>query len=298
MIDITLTDNNFPHQEYLTPYIKSEKIRWVRDGKRRKVNVYTDNYIKRGVLEIPQDGNSNVLVMLEPLTNPQWTDMYEYIKTDFEKFDLIITHNLQVLGDLIKSRGDKFYYSTKCLTTSWLDKSMINLYDKTKMISMPFSWKTGSEGHSLRHEIYNKYKDTGLIDFYGTGVPGFEGEFRDCFFDYKYTIVIENTLQRGFNSEKLNDAFLTGCVPIYWGSDILDKNYNQISLYRFNPNVDSINWNMEKSLENLDTIINKLIKDDPYNEMLNSIINNYNYTLTCLNSEDNIFNILKERSIV
>ena len=94
MIDITLTDNNFPHQEYLTPYIKSEKIRWVRDGKRRKVNVYTDNYIKRGVLEIPQDGNSNVLVMLEPLTNPQWTDMYEYIKTDFEKFDLIITHNL------------------------------------------------------------------------------------------------------------------------------------------------------------------------------------------------------------
>ena len=40
MIEITLTDSNFPHQEYLTPYMKSDKIIWKRDGIRRKINVY------------------------------------------------------------------------------------------------------------------------------------------------------------------------------------------------------------------------------------------------------------------
>ena len=69
MIEITLTDSNFPHQEYLTPYMKSDKIIWKRDGIRRKINVYTDNLIKTTHVDVPQDGNFNVCVLLEPLTN-------------------------------------------------------------------------------------------------------------------------------------------------------------------------------------------------------------------------------------
>ena len=147
-----------------------------------------DNLIKKTHIDIPKDDNYNICVLLEPYTNPPWTDVYDYIRTDFEKFDLIITHNLQLLGDLIESRPDKFHYSTKCLTTSWLSEEHIGLHEKTKNISMAFSHKNFSEGHRIRHLIYEKYKNENIIDFYGSGVDNFSGEFRNAMIDYKYTI--------------------------------------------------------------------------------------------------------------
>jgi len=298
MIEVTLTDSNFPHQEYLTPFLKSDKIIWKRDGVRRKINVFTDNFIKKTHVEVPQDGNYNICILLEPYTNPPWTDIYDYIQTDFEKFDLIITHNLDKLGFLIKSRPDKFVYSTKCITTSWLSDEMIRMNNKTKNISMPFSYKNFSEGHRIRHIIFEKYKDTSLIDFFGDGSPDFRGEFRNCFVDYKYVIVCENTLQPGFNSEKFNDALLTGCIPIYWGAKVVDTNYRQDSIFYFSPNKNVINFEFEESLNSLEEIINFVNTNDPYDTLLNSVKSNYEYALTKYQTENNIFDIFLQMNMV
>lgn len=299
MVEITLLDSNFPHQKYLTPFIDSTKIIWKRDSIRRKINVYTDNFIKKEVCEVPQDGNINVCLLLEPYTNPPWTDIYDYIKKDFEKFDLIITHNIDSLGEMIANRPDKFHYSTKCITTTWLTEDMIRLFDKTRFISMPFSYKNFSEGHRIRHIIYEKYKANNIIDFYGTGVPGYSGDFRDCFTEYKYTIVCENTLQYGFNSEKINDAFLTGCVPIYWGPRILDAGYDTSSIFYISPiNSNIINFNFEESLLNLNNIINYLIDKNPYDELIYSIRHNHSYAKKFIQSEDNLYSILKTKGYV
>lgn len=298
MNEITLNDNSFGHQKYLTPFLDSKKIVWKRDNVRRKLNVYTDNLIKSTHIDNPKDDNYNICLLLEPYTNPPWTDVYDYIRTDFEKFDLIITHNLQLLGDLIESRPDKFYYSTKCLTTSWLSKEHIGLHKKTKNISMAFSFKNFSEGHRIRHLIYEKYKDTNIIDFYGSGVENFSGEFRDSMIDYKYTICCENSLQKGFNSEKLNDCFLTGSIPIYWGSILMDKNYNEKSVFYFSPNVNKVDFNFDESLSNLDNVIQSLWLNDNYDSLNESIKQNYEYTLSKLNSEDNLYDILKEKNFI
>jgi hypothetical protein len=298
MIEITLTDSNFGHQEYLTPHIKSEKIVWKRDGIRRKINVYTDNFIKSTHVDIPQDGNYNVCILLEPLTNPPWTDIYDYIQTDFEKFDLIITHNLGKLGHLIESRPDKFVYSTKCCTTSWLPKETFGIHNKTKKISMAFSSKNFAEGHRLRHEIYEKYKDTGLIDFYGSGVGEYQLDLRNCFTDYKYVIVCENTLQSTCQTEKLNDVLLNGGIPIYWGPKIIDENYDTKSIFRFSPDVEFVNFDFEESLQKLKNILDNIIQNDPYNELIQSIEHNYKYTLKTCQSEDNIYEILLQRNMI
>jgi hypothetical protein len=298
MIEITLIDSNFPHQEYLTPYLRSKKIVWKRDNVRRKINVYTDNFIKKQIIDIPNDGNYNVCVLLEPLTNPPWTDIYDYIRTDYEKFDLIITHNLFKLEDLIQERNDKFYYSTKCITTSWIGEKQIGLHKKNKMISMPFSYKNFSEGHRIRHVIYEKYKNTDIIDFYGSGIDGYQGDFRECFIDYKYSICCENTLQKGFNSEKFNDCLLTGTIPIYWGSEIIDTKINKTSIFPFSPNKEKVDFDFEESIKNLDNIITYLLKEDPYNSLYDSIKQNYDYTINTLQSEDNIYSILEERKLI
>lgn len=300
MLEITLTDSNFQHQKYLTPYLQSDKIIWKRDDKRRRINVYTDNFIKSSICNIPNDGQINICLLLEPYTNPAWTDIYSYIRTDFEKFDLIITHNKQHLGDLIQSRPDKFIYSTKCITTSWLSEDMIGVNNKTKNISFPLSYKTFSEGHQIRHVIYQQYKDTKLIDFHGTGVPEYnDQEFRDCYTKYKYVIVCENTLQDGFNSEKLNDAFLTGSIPLYWGSEISDSNYDNKSIFYFSPkNTNIINFDFDESLHNLQTVIDYIIKTDPYKSLLESIHNNFNYAYQNYQSENNLYTILVSRGYV
>jgi hypothetical protein len=294
MLEITLNDSNFPHQEYLTPYLRSNKIIWKRDNQRRPINFYTDNFIKSSICTIPNDGKINVCLLLEPYTNPPWTDIYSYIRTDFEKFDLVITHNKQYLGDLIQSRPDKFFYSTKCITTSWLNKDMIGVNSKTKNISFPLSHKAFSEGHQLRHAIYEKYKNTKVIDFHGTGVSCYSNaEFRDCYTQYKYVVVCENTLQDGFNSEKLNDAFLTGSIPIYWGSEISDLNYDSKSIFSFSPkNTNIINFNFDESLSNLQIVLDHIIKTDPYQLLLDSINHNFNYAYRHYQSENNIYDIL------
>lgn len=298
MIEVTLTDSNFGHQEYLTPHIKSEKIVWKRDGIRRKINVYTDNFIKTTHVDIPQDGNYNVCILLEPLTNPAWTDIYDYIQTDFEKFDLIITHNLGKLGHLIESRPDKFYYSTKCCTTSWLPKETFGLHKKTKKISMAFSSKNFAEGHRLRHLIYNKYKDSGMIDFYGSGTGEYESDLRKCFSDYKYVIACENTLQKTCNTEKFNDALLNGCIPIYWGPYVIDTNYDKKSIFRFAPDVEFVNFEFEESLKNLEKILDEINNNDQYDNLFESVTHNYNYALSTCQTEDNIYEILKERNMI
>lgn len=298
MLEITLYDSNFLHQEYLTPYLKSNKIIWKRDNIRRNINIYTDNFIKKSIIDIPTDDNLNICVLLEPLTNPPWTDIYDYIQTDYEKFDLIITHNIDQLGYLISQKPEKFIYSTVCNTSSWLDSTMIGNHKKNKMISMPFSWKTFSEGHQLRHAIYNHFKGGYKIDFYGSGVPNFSGEFRECFIEYKYTVVCENTLQKGFNSDRLRDAILTKTIPIYWGPKIYGDILDEESIFYFSPNKDRIDFDFSESLSNLEKIVDYVYENDPYNSHKESIESNFNNILPMKQSEDNIYNILLERGFI
>lgn len=301
MLDITLFDSNFPHQTYLTPYLNSNKINWVRDGVRRKFNVYTDNFIKTtsvrsDSVDIPNDGNISICLLLEPYTNPPWTDIYDYIRTDHEKFDLVITHNIQLLGDLISNMPEKFIYSSKCITTTWLEKEFIGLHKKKGMISMPFSFKNYSEGHRIRHVIYEKYKSSGLIDFYGSGQEKNISDFRFSLKDYRYSICCENTLQNGFNSEKLNDCFLTGTIPIYWGSTNIRYPYKLDAMFFFTPkNKDKVDFNFDESLDLLDKQIKYILENDPYEKLINSVEYNYYYTLDHLQSENNLFDIIKEK---
>lgn len=92
------------------------------------------------------------------------------------------------------------------------------IYPKTKNICMILSEKTQTEGHKLRHRIYERYKDSGLIDFYGAGAGRpFESKF-DVLKDYRYCIVIESCFEDFYFTEKLIDPISVGTIPIYRGS--------------------------------------------------------------------------------
>ena len=44
--------------------------------------------------------------------------------------------------------------------------------------------------------------------------------------DYKFTIAAENKKRNGYTTEKLFHALVSGGVPIYWGSESVNKDFN------------------------------------------------------------------------
>ena len=95
---------------------------------------------------------------------------------------------------------------------------------KSKLISVVTSSKTMSEGHRQRLEFANQLKAHfgDKIDLFGRGLCEIEDKW-DALADYKYHVAIENSAVNHYWTEKLGDAFLAGCHPIYYGCpNILD----------------------------------------------------------------------------
>ena len=83
--------------------------------------------------------------------------------------------------------------------------------DKDKNISMLYSEKEHTLGHIIRKYIYEKYHDTGLIDFF-TAKKGDHGKHlenrKNSLEHYRYNLIIENTFEEHHIGEQLKDSFL------------------------------------------------------------------------------------------
>jgi hypothetical protein len=102
---------------------------------------------------------------------------------------------------------------------------------KDKEISVISSSKDGSIGHRQRLEfisILKKYFGESM-DIFGRGINEIEDKW-DALERYKYHIALENSEVDDYWTEKLSDAFLAGCYPIYWGCPNINKYFNSFSL--------------------------------------------------------------------
>jgi hypothetical protein len=88
---------------------------------------------------------------------------------------------------------------------------------KTQACSLIASAKRSQEGHALRHAMADHVKKRGLdVDVMGGGYQPFENK-ADGLAPYRFSLVIENVREVNYFTEKLIDAVLCKCVPIYWG---------------------------------------------------------------------------------
>lgn len=99
---------------------------------------------------------------------------------------------------------------------------------KTKLCSIIFSKKTLLSGHEYRKSIVESILKTNLpIDIWGRGCSTLEndirlkGEFEQDsvlpYEDYQFHICIENSVIDHYFSEKIVNALLSECTPIYYG---------------------------------------------------------------------------------
>jgi hypothetical protein len=109
--------------------------------------------------------------------------------------------------------------------------SSVDQFRKDKEISVVSSSKDGTIGHRQRLEFIRILKDYfgEKIDIFGHGINEIEDKW-DALARYKYHIALENCAVDDYWTEKLSDAYLAGCYPIYYGCPNIKKYFDVSSL--------------------------------------------------------------------
>ena len=106
------------------------------------------------------------------------------------------------------------------------------MHHKTKHVSIIASSKAVLIGHKLRHEVIDLFREKHNIHVMGKGYVPIDNK-ADGLKDYMFSIVIENSVESFYVTEKLIDTFLTGTVPIYWGSPIATSLFDARGMFVF-----------------------------------------------------------------
>ena len=91
-------------------------------------------------------------------------------------------------------------------------------FTKPKLASIICSSKMMTDGHRVRLALLDKIRArfTGRIDFFGKGFTPIHDKW-DAIAPYRHCIVLENSCDPDYWTEKLSDTFLGGAFPIYSG---------------------------------------------------------------------------------
>lgn len=88
---------------------------------------------------------------------------------------------------------------------------------KSKHVSLIASGKRDLPGHQMRHRIVEYCQEQNLdVDVMGRGYKPFASK-ADGLQSYRFSVVIENTRENDYVTEKIVDAMLCRTVPVYWG---------------------------------------------------------------------------------
>ena len=101
-----------------------------------------------------------------------------------------------------------------------------------KRVSMIASPKNEAIGHKLRHVLVQRYAAHYGIEVFGEGYEPLEKKV-DGLAPFMFSVVIENSREEYWISEKLIDAFLTRTVPIYWGAPAATRLFDPRGIITF-----------------------------------------------------------------
>ncbi|MCY3725022.1 MAG: glycosyltransferase family 10 [Rhodobacteraceae bacterium] len=139
---------------------------------------------------------------------------------DSTKYFRVLTFNTKLLNSLPNAVFFNFAYCS-------INPQKRTQIAKTKNVSLIASEKNYLEGHKLRHLVASVIIENGLdIDLMGRKYK-FLDDTSEGLLEYRYSVVIENSIQESYFTEKLIDALVCETIPIYWGApnigDYFDK---------------------------------------------------------------------------
>lgn len=247
MKTINLRDKNFVNQEYSSMYGASEYFRWDRSCTQPGPVVYTDHFLTDRIKVYPGE---KIAWLVEPISI--YPQIYVWIKRHWELFKEVWTHDEEILNVLPNARWLP-------MAGTWVNGKDRVIHTKAKLCSFIASSKNYAPGHKLRQEIRPVLPS--FIDQFGAGYKPIRNK-AEGLNPYCFSIAIENCVRDTYFTEKIIDCFLTGTVPIYWGTPKIAKHFNKNGILHFNTS------------EELIQIVSSL-SIGRYESMMNAVKENY-----------------------
>ncbi len=163
------------------------------------------------------------------------------------------------------------------------------LPQKSKIASVITSSKKMMPGHLKRLKLIEKLKSKfgDKIDFFGKGINPIDDK-KDALIPYYFHICLENSVEKHYWSEKIADAFLGFCVPIYSGAPNIEEYFPHNSYIPIDiDNIDSV-------AETLTPIFSE--PEKYYFEKLNDLENARKLVLEKYNFFPFLINIIETKS--
>lgn len=218
----SIRDGQFAHAFSTSNWFKPTYFEWDFKNLENDFVFFTDSHVHS--VNDPQYNSYKKYAWL--VESPAVTrGAYDFVEKNPHLFDKIFTHSEKLL-----SLPNSYIVP---IGGCHLDQEEIKVYhDKTKVVSMMYSNKNFAPGHSMRHEVASKYSD--LVDVMGSGTGTGHVKKIHSVKDYMFSVVIENVKEGYYFTEKIVDAFLAGCIPIYYGSEHIGKFFNPKGFLTFN----------------------------------------------------------------
>jgi hypothetical protein len=207
-------------------------------------------------------------------------DKYKGLENDF---DLIFTHSDLMLAKYTNAvfvPAGGVWYGTERHGGS-LNKERYKL--KVKNISVVSSKKMMCELHKFRIEIARHFKNSTMVDTFGTFDGGPHIKISESLDKYRYSIVVENDISPYRFTEKILNCFASMTIPIYVGASRIGDFFDLDGIIQVN----------KLDIDYMDRLISAC-NEKEYISRLPAIVNNFKKIDDFLCIEDYIYNHYKE----
>lgn len=106
--------------------------------------------------------------------------------------------------------------------------------DKPKRLSWITSGLSRLPGHRKRLAFLQRLRGTVDFDLYGRGFDAIPDKWA-ALAPYRYSIAFENSVFDDYFTEKIADPIMAGALPLYYGSDNLERYLPSGAFLRFDP---------------------------------------------------------------
>lgn len=204
----------------------------------------------------PREGGSDkAFRVLNLSTEPSvWCISSEELRKVADQFDLILTYR----EDLLSLPNAEFMLYGGCFVS---EKPRIKRFEVSFLYSIGLA--NGMTGYALRKLVWARRNEMAeCFKYYASAIrppPDAENiwphKTKDKLFEAMFTLVIENTAEENYFTEKLVDALQTYTVPIYWGCPNISKYFDMNGFILIN------------DVQHLHDVVSGLDVDDYYSRL-------------------------------
>jgi hypothetical protein len=247
--------------------LKTEKIKVNFTDFWPNFNIYTSFFYKLLVTkyEVEIDENPDILFYSVHSNNHQRYNCTkilftgENIRPDFNDCDFSFSFDYPITAKNYRLPLYALYDDVNKLINHEID-STAELKNKTKFCCFIVS----NPSCEIRNNFFlnlSKHKHVDSAGSLYNNVGGNIENKREFIKQYKFVIAFENSNYPGYVTEKIFEPLLEDCVPIYWGTELVNKDFNT---KRF------INCN---DFENFDAVIQHVLAVDADDEVYLKYLN-------------------------